>query len=312
MTRNVLLLTLLLIWGIAFPENGSSAQSKFPPLEQSGEGEGWSHRHIEVPVNRFRKQALQTATFSGGDLASTRGDLNQSFIEATVNFGVPLGNFDNILGVAPSFRTDFLSPEAGLGVDVPAELFETGVTFFYRRPLTGELSAMAIVRPSIRSDFTTSQDAFRLFGLGLVNWECVPDELTLSAGAVFLDRADLPILPAVGLTWTPQATLKADLQFPTSRLSFRLAKDGSQSETWSYLSAGIGGNTWAVSRASGLPAELTLRDIRLVLGVDHLKDGGGGWFAEVGYLFNRRIEYQDHQTHVDLSAALILQAGWRY
>lgn len=312
MTRHLLLPSLLLIWGISVPQKSYSAESALPTLEQSSDDEVWSRQNTVEPVNRFRKQALQTVIVSGGYVASTRGDLNQSFLETSVKLGVPLGNFDNILGVTPSFRTDFLGSEEGLGVDVPAELFETGVTFFYRRPLTDELSAMAIVRPSIRSDFTTSQDAFRLFGLGLVNWECVPDELTLSAGAVFLDRADLPILPAVGLTWTPRATLKADLQFPTSRLSLRLAKDGSQSETWSYLSAGLGGNTWAVSRASGLPDELTLRDIRLVLGVDYLKDGGGGWFAELGYLFNRSIEYRNHQTQVDLSNALILQAGWRY
>jgi hypothetical protein len=29
----------------------------------------------------------------------------------------------------------------------------------------------------------------------------VPDKLSLSFGAVYLDRADLPLLPAVGLTW---------------------------------------------------------------------------------------------------------------
>lgn len=311
MTRNVLLLTLLLP-GIAFPDNQASAQVALPTLQQSRDGEGWSRTDNEEPVNRFRKQALQTVTVSGGYLASPSADLNQSFVEASVKLGVPLGNFDNILGVTPSFRTDFLDPDSGLGTDVPRELFETGVTFFYRRPLTEQLSVMGIFRPSIRSDFTTSQNAFRLFGLGLVNWECAPDKLTISAGAVFLDRADLPLLPAVGLTWTPQPTLKADFQFPTSRLSLRIARDGSQSETWSYLSAGIGGNTWAVTRASGRADELTLRDIRLVLGVDHLTDGGGGWFAEIGYLFNRQIEYEIDQSQLGLDDGILVQAGWRY
>jgi hypothetical protein len=312
MTRNVLLLTLLLAHGIALPGNQARAQFALPTPPESREEESWSRTHNEEPVNRFRKQALQTVTVSGGYLAAVSGDLNQGFVEAAVKLGVPLGDFDHILGVTPSFRTDFLNLDAELGTDVPPELFETGVTFFYREPINEQISVMGIVRPSIRSDFRTSQNAFRLFGLVLANWECVPDELTLSAGAIFLDRADLPLLPAVGLTWTPQPKFKADLQFPTSKLSFRLAKDGSQSETWSYLSAGIGGNTWAVSRASGVSDELTLRDIRLVLGVDHLTDGGGGWFAEVGYVFNRKIEYEVDQSQFDLSNGVVLQAGWRY
>lgn len=312
MKRNVLLLTLLLEWAIALPGNEAHAQSAFPTSPDSRNDEAWSRTDSETPVNRFRKQALQTVTVSGGYLAAVSGDLNQGFVEASVKLGVPLIDFDHILGVTPSFRTDFLDADAELGTDVPSELFETGITFFYREPLNERLSVMGIVRPSIRSDFTTSQNAFRVFGLVLVNWECMPDELMLSAGAVFLDRADLPLLPAVGLTWTPQPMFKADLQFPTSKLSYRLAKDGSQSETWSYLSAGIGGNTWAVSRASGVSDELTVRDIRLVLGVDHLTDGGGGWFAEVGYLFNRKIEYEVDQSEFELGDGLVLQAGWRY
>ncbi len=265
----------------------------------------------EQPVSRFKKQAIQTVTVSGGWLRATDdNDLSSSFFETSVGLGVPLGNFDNILGVTPSFRLDFIDAAANL--DVPSELFEAGVSFFYRKPMNDRLSAMAIIRPSIRSDFTTSDQAFRLFGLGLINWNCVPEELSLSFGAVALGRADLPLLPAVGLTWTPNTRARLDLRFPESRLSYRLMKDGSQSETWSYVSAGLGGNTWAVTRATGHTDELSLRDIRLMFGVDHIVDGGGGWFAECGYAFNRRIEYESTATEVSLSDGVLLQAGWRY
>lgn len=285
------------------------------------------------PIRRFKKQAIQSVSVSGGWLGATRGnDLSSSFFETTIGLGVPLGligrkfagsdpkalrhrteqvsNAPNILGITPSFRVDYI--DAAPGIDVPAELFETGVNFFYRKPINDRWSAVAIVRPSVRSDFTTSDKAFRIFGLGLLNWDYKPDVLSLSFGAVYLDRADLPLLPAVGLTWTPKPTTKLDLRFPQSKLAFRLAKDGSNSETWSYVTAGLGGNTWAVTRASGLTDELSLQDVRLMFGVDHLTDGGGGWFAEFGYAFNRRIEYESTDAEVDLSDGILLQAGCRY
>ncbi|MEZ6034910.1 MAG: DUF6268 family outer membrane beta-barrel protein [Planctomycetaceae bacterium] len=293
----------------------------------------------EMPIRRFKKQAIQKITATGGWLIATNdNDLSSSHLETSIGIGIPLGlvkrkvfgasdgasgmdtlgkeataapaDVPEILSITPSFRVDFIDAAAGL--DIPAELYETGVSFFYRTALNDRLSAMAIVRPGVRSDFSTGDNAFRLFGLGLLIWDCVPEEVSLSFGAVYLDRADLPLLPAVGLTWSPQPKTRLELQFPQSRLAWRLAKDGAVSETWTYLAAGIGGNTWAVTRASGETDELSLGDIRLVAGLDHIIDGGGGWFAEFGYSFNRHLEYQSTQTTIDLSDGIVLQAGWRY
>jgi len=289
---------------------------------------------VELPVQRFKKQPIQTVTFSGGWLGATAGnDLSSSFFETSIGFGIPLGLIEekmsgadeqsfgtepspsggstpDILGITPAFRIDII--DAAEGIDIPSELYETGVSFFYRKSITDRFSAMAVVRPSVRSDFTTSDNAFRIFGLGLLNWDCVPDKLSLSFGAVYLDRADLPLLPAAGLTWTPRTTTRLDLQFPQSRFAWRLAKDGSARETWMSLSAGIGGNTWAVTRATGETDEMSLGDIRLLLGLEHIVDGGGGWFADIGYAFNRHYEFQSDQVQTGLSDGVLVMAGWRY
>jgi len=302
---------MLLLPGLAHSQLLNERPSAIESRVGSNQAETDLFDSPEQPVSRFKKQAIQSVKISGGWLQATNSDdLSSRYFETSIGLGVPLGSFDNILGVTPSFRMDFI--DAAPGLDVPAELFDVGVSFFHRKAINDHLSTMVIVRPSVRSDFTTSDNAFRLFGLGLINWDCVPDELALSFGAVALGRADLPVLPAVGLTWTPDPERRLDLRFPESRLSFRLAKDGAQSETWSYVSAGLGGNTWAVTRATGQSDELSLRDIRLIFGVDHVVDGGGGWFAQCGYAFSRRIEYESTATDVSLSDGVLLEAGWRY
>ena len=141
-------------------------------------------RSMSLPLADSKKQAVQKITLSGGWLGATeKNDLSSSFFETSIGLGVPLGSFDEILGVTPSFRADFI--DAAPSIDIPAELFETGVTFFYRKPINDRLSAMAIVRPSVRSDFTTSDEAIRIFGLGLLIWDYKPDVLSLSFGAGF-------------------------------------------------------------------------------------------------------------------------------
>lgn len=265
----------------------------------------------EIELSRFKKQALQSISLSGGAIyEGDQGDLNQSFIDVGVGTGIPLGSFDNILGVTPRARIDWI--DAASGLDIPDVLYAFELQFFYRRPIHERLSFLTIFSPSIRSDLTTSKKAFRVFALGLLNWECVPHQLMLSAGAVVLGRADLPVLPAVGVVWTPNQRTKFDLRFPLTRFSYRLAKDGGRSETWAYLSGGIGGNTWAVTRESEATDELSLRDYRLVVGIERLVDGGGGCFVEVGGAVGRRLEYENDDTELTFGDAGLLRAGWRY
>lgn len=265
----------------------------------------------EIELSRFKRQALQSVSISGGYIGDL-GDslLSSSFLDLSIGSGIPLGSFDNIIGVKPRFRIDWV--DAAPNIDVPSELYQFELQFFYRRPIHDRLSVMVIFSPSIRSDLTTSKNAFRVFALGLLNWECIPDRLTLSGGAVYLGRADLPVLPAIGVSWTPDRWTKIDLRFPVTRISRRLAKDGGRSELWAYLSAGIGGNTWAVTRESSLRDELSLRDIRLTFGIEKLLNGGGGWFAEAGYAMGRKIEYEIDNQEIELDDALLLRGGWSY
>ncbi len=262
----------------------------------------------ETPVRRFRKQAIQRVSVAGGMLAALdSNDLSTSHLEASVSLGVPLGSFENILGVRPSFRVDWI--DSGVATDVPSQLFETGVQLFWRKPINDRWSFMAISRPSVRSDFHTSDNAFKVFALALLNWSYVPDQLSLSFGVVYLDRADIPLVPAIGLMWTPDKETRLDLRFPQSRYSKRIAKNGAMSETWAYMSAGLGGNTWAVTRSNGASDELSLRDIRLAVGIEHIVDGGGGWFIEAGYAFSRRLEFERADSEIELSDAIVVRAG---
>lgn len=264
-----------------------------------------------APLRRFKKQAIQRVSIRGGWMSATDGDdLSNGFLETSVGFGIPLGSFDNILGVSPSFRVDWLDADPRL--DVPSELYSTGVQFFWRKPIDDRWSFMAIVSPSVRSDFTTSRKALRVFGMALLTYQYIPEELSLSFGVVSLGRADLPVLPALGATWTPQPELRIDARFPESRIAFRIAKNGAESETWAYLAGGLGGNTWAVTRRSGRADELSLRDWRLKIGVERIVDGGGGCFLELAYAFARRLEYERTDTEISLSDGIMLRAGWNY
>ncbi|MCA9140868.1 MAG: hypothetical protein KDB00_29055 [Planctomycetales bacterium] len=268
----------------------------------------------EVPepeLTPYKNQFLQNVSLSGGYTGDVGGSgFSGSYVDVAISTGIPLGSMENILGIRPRVRVDWI--DADPAIDVPGELYDFELLFFNRYTLTDRLSTTAVVSPSLRSDLTTSDHATRLFALGLLNWQWIPDRLTLSGGGVYLGRADIAFLPVVGMLWSPSRVTKLDLRFPTSKLSHRIAKDGGRSETWGFLSAGLGGNTWSITRSNAAPDEISLREYNMRLGIERIVDGGGGCFADVGYAFGRQLEYSSDESVVKLDDAILFRCGWSY
>lgn len=265
----------------------------------------------EASILRYRRTCYQGMTLATGSILSVSGqslDIRHAAVSA--GFGIPLENTDNVLFVTPNFRTDLI--DAPSVIDVPDSLFETGVKFFHIRSFTPTLDGIFSVAPAIRSDFTTGDGAFRVFGIAMLAWNAIPGELKLSAGMVYLDRSDIRALPAAGLLWTPSSVWKIDIQFPQPKISYRTAKNGGISESWVYLAGGFGGNTWAVSRNNGQLDELTLRDLRLMAGFEQLLADNHNWFVEVGWAFNRELEYTTVPLVQEFGDAFLIRGGFTY
>lgn len=274
---------------------------------------------IDIPVERFRRSAYQGAEVLGGylwDTGDRLGGLDQTFEEARVSFGIPVGvlfggdpSLDNVLGLRPYFRADHFNGPTD--IDLPGTVYDTGVTIFNQKKWNEVFSTTVILNPSVRSDFETSDNAFRLFGLALVNWS-PNDRWTFSAGAVYFDRADFNFLPAFGFTYQPSPWWRIEATAPRPRIARRIWKNGAQAEGWAYLGGQLGGTTWAVQRASGLSDELTVRDFRVVAGYEVIAAGNRGLTIEAAYAFGRRIEYERDEFEEDLDDAISLMAGWRF
>lgn len=267
---------------------------------------------MELPVERFRRGFYQGGELSGGyvlGLGSEAGGLNQTYQETRIAVGVPLGSLDNILAVSPFFRIDLL--DGPTAIDVPPTLYSTGVAFFQRKKWTERYSTTVLLTPSVRSDFTTRENAFRLFGLGLLSWQA-SEQWSIDVGALYLDRADLGVLPVVGATWTPRPWWKIELTMPRPRLNYRVWKQGALAEAWAYVGGQLGGNTWAVSRTDGSRDELTIGELRLLFGYEVSRQGNRGGLIEFGYAFNRSVEYERQNIELDLDDGIFFQAGWKF
>ncbi len=269
----------------------------------------------EAPIERFRRSFYQGTEVRAGHLFDIGSQsiqarsIDQTFEEIRVAFGVPLGSLEHILAVQPYFRVDQLSGPTSL--DVPPTLYDTGVAFFNGEKWSETISTTIVVTPSVRSDFTTSENAFRLFGLGLVNWQASA-AWRWSFGVLYLDRADLGVLPVAGVTWTPTPDWKIEMTLPRPRIAHRLWKQSGQAEGWVYIAGEFGGNTWAFTRTDGVHDEVTLSNYRVLTGYETIVTGNRGIQIEGGYSFGRTVEFEQADVDLNLNDAVFLQAGWKF
>ena len=268
-------------------------------------------RRDAYAVRRYRQGFFQRFRFSGEwiDRAGKEG-LGISNLDTALTLAIPLGSFENLLLVTPAFGVDYLAGPTD--VDVPPRLYNTGVDLMWRKQFNDRWGSMVAVRPAVASDFRTGWDAIRVTGRVLATWQWVPERLSLLFGVVYLDRNDIPMLPGAGLIWTPNPDWRLDLIFPRPRLARRLVFVPHQREDWVYLGGSLGGRTWAVKRQSGVADQLTLRDYRLYFGWERILEGGSGLFAELGYVFGRKLEYEAPSVTQSLGDSVMLRGGISY
>ena len=212
-------------------------------------------------------------------------------VELFATFALPAPSRDCPLLITPYVQLRNL--DGPRHPDLPANLFETYVDFMWVPKVTDRLTGILAVAPAVYSDFQRSgHDGFRWTGKALVRYDLVPGTWQLLAGALYLGRDDINILPAGGLTWTPNEWTRYEMIFPRPKLAHRFRyNDNDRWEDWVYVGGEFGGNSFSILRDTGLPDKVTLRDLRAYVGLERKRDGGAGHRLEIGYVFARTVEY---------------------
>lgn len=275
-----------------------------PPLTNEWE---WT-RFSDYKNGFFQKLAASSAWLAGSRSSDDIG-LIESQLYFTFALPVPTRNWPML--VTPSFETRWLDGPLSSGAapaDAPAQLYSAFVEMMWVPQITKRWTAVLGATPGIYSDFQHNYgDQFRLMGRALGRYEITKNRNYFVAGVVYLPRSDYRLIPAGGLMWSPWDDVQLDLIFPIPRLAYRLSYNQTI-ERWVYTAAEFGGGTWSIERADGSRDNLTLRDLRLLLGYERKRDGGGGLRFEVGYIFSRRLEYDSTTPDVILPDTLMLRS----
>ena len=270
---------------------GNSLQSLTPEVSASGDES--TERHPE----RRPKTTLETSLSHGDDL--TFGTVRVSAAAM-----LPIDPPERMLLVKPFFAAHTLNTP----LDTPSSLYSAGVNMMWLQRLNDDMTLTIAANPSVGGDDAEFGRHLRVFAMGAVAWDWIPDELRLTAGAAWLGRRDIGVVPAAGIEWTPNEDCNVSLILPRPKVSRRLAVSDA-SETWLYAAGAIAGGTFDVRRADGTADELSLREFQASVGVERTSEQLGRGFVEIGAGFGRELQFERSQEVVDFGPGVVLRLG---
>lgn len=294
---NVPLMTAPPPGDVAFPQPGVSPSGMKPWFPPGG-----------------RQSVFQKVKFTSAYLPRFSDDsLGMTDLQLDVVFGLPFLTVETPLLVTPFYAVHFM--DGPVTPDVPPRLHDAAVTFQHIRPFNDRWMAMLDLTLGQYADDASfdSSEAFRVTGGGAGVYRS-SDRWKWVLGATYVNRANTQILPVAGFIYTPNDDIEYRAVFPAPKFSWRLpwSNNPGTDDRWFYLGGEFGGGAWAVTRDDGTPDRLDITDWRVFIGAERRIVGGLSRRVELGYVFQRKMEYQSNGDEIDLGDTLMVRGGLTY
>jgi len=316
-----------------YPSWSSTAPSLAPTQPVSGQSTSSLFPQGSIMENQTVQQTLHLYQGARGSWAylfgSNTGDqLGVNELDTTITFALPFfmhsqANINHApLLITPGFGLQLWDGPLSKKTDedLPSSTYDAFIDLAWNPQMTPLFGAEYGIRVGVFTNWDVFvTDSWRIMGRALGTLNLSPT-MQGKAGIVYLDRNQVKLLPAVGLTWTPNAASRYDIFFPAPRASWRLGEFARRS-AWLYVAGEYGGGAWTFRHAAeDLPSDgkitpFDYNDIRVTLGgelVPNTPVGLSGFF-EVGYVFYRQLFYVTGRPQiVDLDSTLMLRTGLAY
>lgn len=256
-----------------------------------------------------------SATFALPFFMNSPANINQAPLLITPGFGLQLwgGPESNVFPT-----TNTLAPQ------LPGNTYDSFIDTAWNPQFTPLFGAEF----GIRVGFYTNWDVFvtdswRVMGRAIGTLNMTPT-FQGKLGVIYLDRNQVKLLPAVGFTWTPNATSRYDVFFPAPRAMWRFGQTRRHA-WWGYVAGEYGGGRWTfrtvnANQTNGFVQNFDYNDIRISLGTEWVPLATTGFSGnfEIGYAFYRQLFFvndlgpQRFQQIYDLPSTIMFRLGLAY
>lgn len=238
-------------------------------------------------------------------------ELGINDLQLSARFAIPiLHNIQTPLLITPGFAIHYFNGPKDPMEDLPPRTYDAYLEGAWNPQMTTWAGGELALRVGVYSDFDkVTDESVRLTGKGLVVLTFSPS-IKFKAGAWYLDRNHVKILPAGGLIWTPNPDVRFEILFPDPKIAMRLANFGSV-QWWAYLRGEYGGGAWTARGTGGQVVSFDYNDLRVALGLEFERANHLGGLFEIGMAFDREL-YRSSLDNFSLNSTVFIRAGLLY
>ncbi len=236
--------------------------------------------------------------------------LAQSNVNLGVKLGMPMPFIGGPLLVTHSYGLQLL--DGPTVTDVPARLHELQMSFATFQTINPRWMITAILNLGVYGDDYSldTDDAFRTSGFLMGVYTQSPT-VQWVFGVAALNRDDIPVIPIIGVT-IDHDWVRYELTFPRPKIAWKLPGFHANEKRILYVGGDLGGGAWAVQRTTGMTDTLNLSRYGLLIGYEHATSKRKKISYELGYLFNRQIEFEKSGEEFDLDDSLFARINWSF
>lgn len=312
----------------ASDENSSNVEADEPPADKPDNKPGDKPGKAKLKVLDETEEADELLS-----PADWFGRWNRSSLDWVLRNGDNGIGFLSLTGDAPSWNFDLDSGKEGLetdfgtgihfvdgpghiGSDLPPRLFDIFWNTRFKAETDYGFGIDANFKIGLFTDFEDSvREGWRFPGRVLAYADLWTAENTgrFVGGFEYLDLEQTELLPAGGIIFEPNPDTKVDLYFPRPQIRFRTDHDEDKDQ-WLYFRGEYHGSAWAIERTAGNADVVSLTEYRATIGLETIptdKEESSSFF-EVGFLFNRDLEYRSGVGNFQPDDTIVLRLGSRY
>lgn len=249
-----------------------------------------------VRFKKFMQQLSYEQTYLLGEHQQESPSILRTEISGT--FAYPLfGNIERPLLLTPGFAFNWFDgpvgdPAVAGDPNLPPRVYDAYLDAAWYPQPTPAFGMELGLRTGVWTDFKyVDDDSVRILGRGLGVLR-ISETVEILAGAVYLDRVRVKLLPAGGFRWRPNEIYDFYAVFPNPKVRKRI-QNASAVDWWWYISGEYGGGSWTLEREGKGDDRIDYNDIRVVLGVEWETPTFARGHLEVGYAFDREILFND-------------------
>ncbi|MDA7977543.1 MAG: DUF6268 family outer membrane beta-barrel protein [Pirellulales bacterium] len=219
------------------------------------------------------------------------------------------------LGMPVRFGDDsvvMLQTNVGMSGEISTQGLQLGLKAIGQRRISDRVTFMLMGGANTLVDTSrveADEVQLMLMAMGRIHWT---DTLQMMVGAGYMgSQAPFPVMPMAGLEWKPRDDLHFNIMLPNPRVSYRMTDTG-DSQWWSYLGGGPGGNTWYIERPDGITRPLRYSHFQLSLGVERRSIRGIAGGIEIGYAFGRSLAIDEEALDRAFDNTLSISTSFRF